>query len=134
MRLKVLYKDIFCNERRYRFGLTNSPTCDICGQIESVEHHLFSCQNAARLWTLYHRITQQTMHSLLDVLMCSKETAYEIIKAIILKALIQIDRSKDRNDREIIAQCLFFLKIEARANPKQFASLMAFANVLERLS
>ena len=71
---------------------------------------------------------------MLDVLMCSKETAYEIIKAIILKALIQIDRSKDRNDREIIAQCLFFLKIEARANPKQFASLMAFANVLERLS
>ena len=69
-----------------------------------------------------------------DVLMCSKNVAHEIAKTIILKALIQIDRSKDKTDREIIAQCLFFLRIEARVHKKQSATLMRFANELERFS
>ena len=134
VRLKVLYKDVFCNERRHRFGLANSPNCDICGQIESIEHHLFSCHNAARLWSLYQRLSHQNIHSMFDVLMCSKNVAHEIAKTIILKALIQIDRSKDKTDREIIAQCLFFLRIEARVHKKQSATLMRFANELERFS
>ena len=130
IRLKILYKDVFCNERRHRFGLTDSPRCGICGQVESIEHQLFSCANATRLWSLYHRLTDQRIDSLFDVLMCTKVSAHEIIKSIILKALIQIDRSKDKTDQEIISLCTFFLNIEARANVKISESLLNFANVI----
>ena len=126
-----MYKDIFSNERRYRFGLTDSPRCDICDQIESVEHHLFSCQNAARLWTLYTRLTNQSINSLFDVLICGKDSFHEIVKSLILKALIQIDRSRNRTDREIISQCALFLRIEASSNKKCSLSLMREA---ERIS
>ena len=128
VRLKVLYKDVYCNERRHRFGLADSPCCGICGQVESIEHQLFSCANATRLWSLYQRLTNQRIDSLFDVLMCIKISAHEIIKSIILKALIQIDRSKDKSDREIISQCLFFLNIEARASRKNTESLLNFVN------
>ena len=68
-----------------------------------------------------------------DVLLCSNVLAHEIVKAIILKALIQIDRSKDKTDREIIAQCTFFLRIEARANRNFAATLMNFVTYIDRL-
>ena len=132
VRFKILYKDVYCNERRFRFGLSNSPMCAICGQVETIEHHLYSCRNATRLWNLYQRLTGQSVDSMFEVLMCSNSTAHEIIKSIILKALIQIDRSKDRTDREIISQCLFFLKIEARVNNKISTNLMNFARTIER--
>ena len=130
IRLKILYKDVFCNERRHRFGLTDSPRCGICGQVESIEHQLFSCANATRLWSLYHCLTDQRIDSLFDVLMCTKVWAHEIIKSIILKALFQIDRSKDKTDQEIISLSTFFLNIEARANVKISESLLNFANVI----
>ena len=71
--------------------------------------------------------------SLFDVVVCGQNVAHEIVKSIILKALIQIDRSKDKSDREITSQCIFFLKIEAKANRKNSAALMDFVNVLELL-
>ena len=133
VRLKVLYKDVFSNERRFRFGLTASPSCEICGQIETVEHHLFSCQNATRLWNLFHRMTGINIVTMFDVLMCSNNLANEIVKTIILKALIQIDRSKDKTDREIISQCIFFIKIEARTHASNASALMQLANALDLL-
>ena len=131
VRLKVLYKDVFSNERRYRFGLVNSPRCDICGGLESVEHHLFSCQNARRLWALYNRLTNQGVNNLFDVLICGNNPSFEIIKSIVLKALIQIDRSKDKTEREIVSQCSFFLRIEARTNSKYRDSMLTLANSID---
>ena len=133
VRLKVIYKDIFSNERRHRFGFADSPLCQLCGQIESVEHQMFSCQNSQRLWRLYHRITNQSINNLLEVVTCGKDSCQEIVKSVILKALIQIDRSKDKVDREIISQCLFFLRIEAIANSKQAVYLSQEARRIEAL-
>ena len=130
IRLKILYKDVFCNERRHRFGLAVSPLCAICGQVETIEHHLFLCTNANRLWDLYQRLTNQSITSMFDVLSCSKICAHEIVKSIILKALIQIDRSKDKTDRELVSQFIFFLKIEAITSKKYSNALLDFVNEL----
>ena len=133
VRLKIQYKDVYCNERRHRFGLTNSPLCVVCGQVETVEHQLFSCTNATRLWDLYRRLTNCSVSSLFDVLVCSKNSAYEIVKTNILKALIQIDRSKDKSERELISQCIFLLTIEARTNSKCSTSLMNLVNEIRQI-
>ena len=94
---------------------------------------MFSCQNSQRLWRLYHRITNQSINNLLEVVTCGKDSCQEIVKSVILKALIQIDRSKDKVDREIISQCLFFLRIEAIANSKQAVYLRQEARRIEAL-
>ena len=118
VRLKVVYKDIFSNERRYRFDLSDSPDCDVCGEVETVEHHLATCNNALRMWNLYHRITSQRVNSLLEVIMCGSSLEHEIIKSVIIKHLIQIDRSRNASDRAIALQCAFYLELEARSSPK----------------
>ena len=122
VRLKVIYKDIFSNERRFRFKIALSSDCEVCGMVETVDHHLFSCSNANRVWRLYRQVTGSQIESLFDVISCGSDRVHEIIKSVCLKALLQIDRSKNVTDRAILAQCLYFLNIEARAVvPGKFA-------------
>ena len=123
VRLKVVYKDIFSNERRFRFQLSVTPNCDICGSVETVEHHLFLCTNASRIWDLYSRLTGLRINSLFDLIHSDRILENEIIKSVLLKALIQINRSRDSMDRAIISECIFFLSTEARTNVTQSEKL-----------
>ena len=119
VRLKLIYKDVFSNERRHRFGICNSPACDVCGQVETVEHHLFSCANATRMWGLFQTLTGISIVSLFDVIYCSSNLEYEIIKSTMVKALLQIDRSQIISNRAIVSDCVQYLKIEAEVNVKR---------------
>ena len=129
-RLKILYKDVFSNERRFRFNLTNSPACDICGQIESVEHQLLSCANAARVWSLYFRLTGSNVTSLFEVINCSGNVAQEIVKSTLIKSLIQINRSNNKSDRELVSECSYYVGIESRINRQNTANLDVMAQSL----
>ena len=126
IRLKILHKDVFSNERRYRFHLVDSPSCSVCGLDETVEHQLFSCRNAGRIWSLYLKLTGIRVLSLYEAISCGRNVEHEIIKSILLRSLIQINRSQDRRDCEIAAECAFFLGIEARVN-RGLASVLQLA-------
>ena len=112
-RLKILYKDIFSNERRFRFNLTDSPNCVLCGQIESVSHQLLECPNAQRLWTMYHRLTGKVVNSMLEIISFTDSLENEIMKSIIIKRLIQIDRSAGINFVALKAEIKHYFRIEA---------------------
>ena len=112
-RLKLLYKDIFSNERRFRFGLSDSPNCVGCGQIETISHQLLECDNAKRLWDMYHRITGKTVDSLLQIIVCTEPIEIEIIKSIIIKRLIQIDRSRHCTLASIKQEIRHYFRLEA---------------------
>ena len=132
-RLKVIYKDIFSNERRFRFHLTDSPLCEICGQIETVEHQLFLCPNAGRLWDLFHRMTNVRIESLFDVVHCKTNIGLEIIKSTVIRLLLQINRSRNKSEREVIIECSYYIGIETRINYKCIAELRRWASTLRNL-
>ena len=132
-RLKVIYKDIFSNERRFRFHLTDSPLCEICGQIETVEHQLFLCPNARRLWDLFHRMTNVRIESLFDVVHCKTNIGLEIIKSTVIRLLLQINRSRNKSEREVIIECSYYIGIETRINYKCIAELRRWASTLRNL-
>ena len=109
IRLKILYKDVWCNDKRFRLGISSDDKCIICGETETVIHQLFLCQNAKRLWDIGHNImgTGDTIiadheHLIITKLIeVSPQIANEIIKSVIFKLLIQIDRSSNLNEPEI---------------------------------
>ena len=86
--------------------------------IESVEHQLFLCRNATRVWNLFYRSTGINIGSLFEILICTANVEIEIIKSIMIKTLLQIDRSQNRSEREILAECAFYLGVEAMVNKK----------------
>ena len=93
-RYKVILKDIFSKERMRRFGMTEDDKCEICGQVETVEHQLYNCTNAERVRDLVKQVTGLQITSLYELISCSTKWKTEIGKAILIKCLIQIDRSK----------------------------------------
>ena len=111
-RFKILVKDVFSNERRHKFGISESPLCEVCNAVESVCHQLFECPNAIRIWSLYPLITGKRIASFREIIVCTADAYSEIIKSVLIKRLLQIDRSRSLDLKSIAIECLFFLKIE----------------------
>ena len=78
-------------------------------------------------------MTGIAVSSLYGVLCCGTSTEEEIIKSTLVKALLQIDRSSQRGDLDIIAECSYFLGIEARANSVNAAALLQRARLIRAI-
>ena len=130
-RLKLLYKDVFSNERRHRFKLSESPNCSICGQVESVTHQILECANAQRLWAMYYRITGRPVRSMLEIITCTESIDIEMIKTIIIKRLIQIDRSAGVNLVAIKKEIVHYFRVEACSLSKSYQFWMQCINNVE---
>ena len=115
IRLKVLYKDIWCQEKRYKLGIASDNRCTICGNPET-----FVCENAKRIWEIASRligasnfdIIEEDQVALSKLIEVSSDIAIEIIKLLIFKLLIQIDRSCDLKETEIRRIIAHWLNIE----------------------
>ena len=133
IRMKLCFKDIFSNERRFRFGMTDSPLCSSCQAVETIEHQLLECPNARRLWEMYRTVTNCAIQSLPELLMCSSSIPEEILKSAIIKALVQINRSQHVPVRSIASECSRFLRIEAIKNIILQPRLMAMVTHLNNI-
>ena len=48
---KILNRDVFTNEKLFRFGMAESDRCVFCQtEVESIEHLLFSCKISSVFW------------------------------------------------------------------------------------
>ena len=48
---KILNRIVFTNEKLFRFGMADSPSCFFCQtEVESVAHLLFSCKLSSSFW------------------------------------------------------------------------------------
>ena len=48
---KTLNRIVFTNEKLFRFGMADSPSCAFCQtEVESIEHLLFSCKVSSSFW------------------------------------------------------------------------------------
>jgi hypothetical protein len=130
VRLKVLYKDIYCNERRFRFGIADSPNCETCLGVESVSHQLLDCNNALRLWEVYRQCFGHPIPTLGELVVPSKDVAMEIVKSVILKRLLQIDRSRHVSISELKIEMCHYLRIEAIANEGADTQCKALLNII----
>ena len=129
-RLKVMYKDIYSQERRFRFGLTDSPKCLICGEIETVEHQLFVCKNARRLWQIYNNIFAEQI-SFEQSVLAQSALDKELVKAVINKLLIQIDRSRHLSIQNAIMRIRQFIQLEVTVSKN--IQLVKLMNTLDGL-
>ena len=112
-RLKVAYKDVYSQERRFKFRLNDSPQCRICkNRVESVQHQLFECRNAQRMWQIYFDMFADNI-SFKNLVCVGNFPAAEIVKATIIKLLIQIDRSEHLAIHHIYLHIIQMLTLEA---------------------
>ena len=78
-------------------------------------------------------MTSVRIGNLYEVIICDNDIAVEIIKSTLIKALIQIDRSQVRTERDIAMECLYFLGIEARSNRRKAANLQQYVSKISNM-
>ena len=124
-RLKVLYKDVYSNERRYRFGISDSPNCPICGKEENVQHQLFDCSNAKRLWIILEKVTGYTPADFYHSICYEGPIETELVKSVVLKLLVQIDRSSKVTTKSFLQMVKWYIHLEESCNKAKgcFASI-----------
>ena len=76
------------------------------------------------------RITGLKVESLFDIIDCSSQQDVEIIKSCMIRALIQIDKSKNRSENSLIADCAYYMGLEARVGNNRANYLLQTAKRL----
>ena len=56
---------------------------------------------------------------------------HELVKFVLIKSLLQINRSKDKTDREIISDCIYFLGLEVEISGKKADQLKSMMDKLK---
>ena len=115
IRLKVLHKDVWTQEKRCKLGITSSNACEICGEPESVIHQLYTCRNASRIWksfSIFRNNDDCFKKAFVNLITVSNDNAFETVKSAIFKALIQIDRSQHLSIEQIKKQILYWLQVD----------------------
>ena len=141
IRLKVLYKDIWCNDKRLKLGISSDNKCTVCGEPETVTHQLFVCKNAKRIWDIGSKITgtgdlninEQDRATFSKQIEVTQNIPIEIIKSVVFKLLIQINRSSDLNETEIKRIILYWMNIEYLVLSKTFKNNSSQLAFLKRI-
>jgi hypothetical protein len=111
VRFRFLHGDIFCKERMHRFKMTETPTCERCGEVETIKHQFYECNSALTGWHIYNKILEEIglidckVDNYSDVLLPSMygNEVSESLKTLILKMHLQISRPIIVNKNMILA-------------------------------
>ena len=58
--LRYIHGDIYSKARQFRFGLSDNPHCETCGQTETINHRIYECDYAMNLWRAVANLTSNT--------------------------------------------------------------------------
>ena len=47
---QILNRILNCNDRLFKWKIKTSNKCDDCGEVDSIEHHLYYCINSRTFW------------------------------------------------------------------------------------
>lgn len=66
---KMIYGILPCNKNLHKWRIRSSNSCDICGQVQTIEHLLFQCYYVKPLWSEIDRIfeIQTTFYKILGL-------------------------------------------------------------------
>ena len=59
--LRVAHGDIYTKEKLHRFGLTDSPICPRCNEIEDLKHKFLDCEYVKLIWKHVHESTRSIL-------------------------------------------------------------------------
>ena len=88
--LKVMHGEIYTKERQYRFGLSESPICPRCDEIETLEHKLIECAYARRIWNQVNLRLSKTPsnNAIKDILATSEDLTVLTVQTEIIQRIL----------------------------------------------
>ena len=67
---KVINRIINCKYNLFKWKITNSPLCTYCSTVDTIDHHLFSCQTTQKFWQEVTKWTEKKLKVKLNFTTC----------------------------------------------------------------
>ena len=81
---------------------------------------------------MYHRLTGKVIGGMMDIITYTEKIEIELMKSIVIKRLIQIDRSAGTNLAALKAEILHYFRVESCATSSSAQFWNQCARVVER--
>ena len=100
-KFRILHGDVFCNTRRFKFKMIDSPCCEFCGELEDIKHLIWSCERSKICWEYFNQLTgtyynrQYVTYESIVVGSENPEYLLEELVTLILRVIM----TKERNNR-----------------------------------
>ena len=92
--LRYVHGDIYSQERLFRFGLVDTPNCETCGQLETINHKIYECNYAASRWQSLAELTGININNIdLDFVMGAYESCSKTVLTIHAELIGRLIRS-----------------------------------------
>ena len=134
--LRVAHKEVYCNEKLFRYGLNMSPNCARCNELDTFRHKLFECEYVTRIWNQVFQITgnqnNQAQADIMDKAMCTSIETDIVTQTIHAEILNRILRFRDdsnyllRPKSLVIAAITFLHKRERKQEQKDRLNELLF--------
>ena len=59
----MAHADVYTKVRLHRFGLTDEDRCARCGATETLEHKIYTCDYAKRIWLNVTKLTNENLNA-----------------------------------------------------------------------
>ena len=79
---------------------------------QTIEHHLFDCSNAKRLWSILGNVTGYTPLDFYHAISYDGDIEAELVKSVIFKLLVQIDRSSKLTIKSFLQMLKWYIYLE----------------------
>ena len=115
--LRVAHGDVYTKEKLNRFGLSDTPQCPRCGDIETLQHKFLTCDYVKRIWEATFKLTRKLRPFDINeekanlVLGLTRESE-PIILSIHAEILLRILSLKDEDNFLIIPKVMLRLAVE----------------------
>ena len=83
---------------------------------------------------MYSRLTGGTVNSLLDIITSTESVEREIIKSVIIKRLIQIDRSAGLSLQRLKNEIIYYYRIESQVSSNTSINWLGRIRIIQQIS
>jgi len=110
---KILNRILNCKEKLYIWGKSDNNKCNYCNEIDTIEHHLYTCSESKKIWQSVQSWCSTNLEIKYNLTVCevlfgipiNNSVDMDIINFLILIAKHYINKTKVNNDH------LYFIEL-----------------------
>jgi hypothetical protein len=129
---RLINNDFFFAERMFKYGMTTTPNCSRCNEVETSNHLLFDCRFSKKMWSIYNEIIKNDFKSTFAI--TKKEDIFNFdtgmienrLKIKLINELIQIERPTYWTKNKVTSILLEMKSIDKYSTLKNNLSIETF--------
>ena len=115
---KILTRILNCNHNLHKWGIRDSPLCTYCRNVDTIQHHLYECEESRKFWNSVENWIHKKLHVKFNFVVCevifglslAEDPIFEVLNCIIMYAKCYINTKRNVNKSLLFSEFLFIIE------------------------